>query len=118
MKKIKQPKNLQNNVNPLTIQVHLPKDEDRYTINRTANFVGKYGMVFENIVINNQRKHSKKQFAFLFDVESKDHAYYRWKIWSLLMGDSATNWSIKPFRMIENGYIYLIMHLPFLKKNK
>jgi len=66
-------------------------------------------MEFETIMIE-KKKQVEKHFRFLFDVDSKDHKYYRWKIWSLLMGDSNAKWSNKPFQMIENGPVWMPPH--------
>lgn len=37
--------------------------------------------------------------SFLFDNESPAHIYYRWKLFSLLQGDTPSEWKEKEFRM-------------------
>lgn len=43
---------------------------------------------------------------FLFENESPAHIYYRWKLFSLLQGDSPTEWHQKEFRMFKSGSIW------------
>lgn len=38
---------------------------------------------------------------FLFENESPAHIYYRWKLFSLLQGDTPTEWRQKEFRMFK-----------------
>lgn len=43
---------------------------------------------------------------FLFENESPAHIYYRWKLFSLLQGDTPTEWRQKEFRMFKTGSIW------------
>lgn len=43
---------------------------------------------------------------FLFENESPAHIYYRWKLFSLLQGDTTTEWHQKEFRMFKTGSIW------------
>lgn len=43
---------------------------------------------------------------FLFENESPAHIYYRWKLFSLLQGDTPTEWRQKEFRMFKGGSIW------------
>ncbi|VEL11557.1 unnamed protein product [Protopolystoma xenopodis] len=43
---------------------------------------------------------------FLFDYQAADHIYYRWKIWSILHGESVNKWSTEEFRMYEFGPLW------------
>lgn len=43
---------------------------------------------------------------FLFENESPAHIYYRWKLFSLLQGDTPTEWNQKEFRMFQGGSIW------------
>lgn len=45
-------------------------------------------------------------FRFLFENESPAHIYYRWKLFSLLQGDTPTEWRQKEFRMFTGGSIW------------
>ncbi len=42
-------------------------------------------------------------FRFLFDLASPEHAYYRWRLFSLASGDSMRSWRVEPFSMVEGG---------------
>ncbi|KAG0717298.1 U2 snRNP-associated SURP motif-containing protein [Chionoecetes opilio] len=53
---------------------------------------------------------------FLFENQSPAHVYYRWKLFSMLQGDSPSRWSTRPFRMFKNGSIWKPPPLnPFLQ---
>ena len=42
-------------------------------------------------------------FRFLFDVTCAEHAYYRWRLFSLASGDSMRSWRVEPFTLVEGG---------------
>ncbi|VDK58539.1 unnamed protein product, partial [Anisakis simplex] len=42
-------------------------------------------------------------FRFLFDNHHPAHVYYRWKLYSMLQGDSPQSWRLKRFRMFDEG---------------
>lgn len=44
---------------------------------------------------------SNPEFNFLYDVRSPEHAYYRWRVYSLACGDSLRSWRVEPFVMVE-----------------
>ncbi len=39
-----------------------------------------------------EREVSNPEFNFLYDVRSPEHAYYRWRIYSLASGDTLRRW--------------------------
>ena len=39
--------------------------------------------------------------SFLFDNQSAEHTYYRWKLFSILYGDSPQRWRTDEFRMFK-----------------
>ncbi|MBW00610.1 U2 snRNP-associated SURP motif-containing protein, partial [Eschrichtius robustus] len=41
--------------------------------------------------------------GFLFENQTPAHVYYRWKLYSILQGDSPTKWRTEDFRMFKNG---------------
>lgn len=43
---------------------------------------------------------------FLFENQSPAHVYYRWKLYSLLQGDSTSRWRIDEFRMFRTGSVW------------
>uniref|UniRef100_A0A336N3G9 CSON005757 protein n=1 Tax=Culicoides sonorensis TaxID=179676 RepID=A0A336N3G9_CULSO len=73
-------------------------------IHRMIEFVIREGPMFEAIIMN--REIDNPMFRFLFENESPAHIYYRWKLFSLLQGDSITEWNEKEFRMFKNGSIW------------
>lgn len=50
-----------------------------------------------------EREQSNPEFNFLFDVRLPEHAYYRWRLYSLACGDSLRSWRVDPFLMVERS---------------
>ncbi|KAF2349464.1 SWAP/Surp [Trinorchestia longiramus] len=73
-------------------------------IHRTIEFVVREGPMFEAMIMN--REISNPCYRFLFENQSPAHVYYRWKLFSILQGDSTSRWNMKPFRMFEGGSIW------------
>ncbi|XP_050714698.1 U2 snRNP-associated SURP motif-containing protein-like isoform X3 [Eriocheir sinensis] len=83
-------------------------------IHRTIEFIVREGPMFEAMIMN--REISNPDFRFLFENQSPAHVYYRWKLFSMLQGDSPSRWCTKPFRMFKNGSIWKPPPLnPFLQ---
>ncbi|XP_066975259.1 U2 snRNP-associated SURP motif-containing protein isoform X1 [Macrobrachium rosenbergii] len=83
-------------------------------IHRTIEFIIREGPMFEAMIMN--REINNPEFRFLFENQSPAHVYYRWKLFSILQGDSPSRWSTKPFRMFEAGSIWKPPPLnPFLQ---
>jgi len=62
------------------------------------------------------REITNPDYRFLFENQSPAHVYYRWKIFSMLQGESPSRWSTKPFRMFKGGSIWKPPPLnPFLQ---
>lgn len=57
--------------------------------------MAKYGPDFEGALVEREQRNClasgidplQSDFAFLFDFDSPDHVYYRWKLYSILQGD-------------------------------
>lgn len=82
--------------------VTFPADERVVAIVDTlARYVAEDGRAFERAVMDRER--DNEDFAFLFDHARPEHAYYRWRVFSLAQGDSLTRWRTDPFVMIEGG---------------
>lgn len=47
-------------------------------------------------------------YRFLFDNQSPAHTYYRWKLFSLLQGDSQKDWRQREFRMFKGKYLIAV----------
>lgn len=77
----------------------------RETIDLLAEYVAKDGQYFEKTIV--QRERSNKAFSFLFDAESDASRYYRWRVWSLVNGDTRTQWRTEPFQMFVGGPFWI-----------
>lgn len=53
-----------------------------------------------------EKESNNPQFRFLFQPESADHIYYRWKIFSFLQGENDHNWRTVPFQMQVGGPVW------------
>lgn len=85
-----------------TIKVTYPLDKKIHIlINRTIEFIIKFGPKFEIDLAN--KEINNIAFKFLNDYNSSEHIYYRWRLYSLLHGESTENWSEKPFKMFMMG---------------
>lgn len=73
-------------------------------IHRMVEFVIREGPMFEALIMT--REMENPMYKFLFENESPSHIYYRWKLFSLLQGDSANEWRTKEFRMFRGGSIW------------
>ncbi|GMH42641.1 hypothetical protein BSKO_10560 [Bryopsis sp. KO-2023] len=84
------------------IDVHIPDDGHvRYIIDTLACYVLRDGCALEQLVM--EREGENAMYQFLFDLESPEHAYYRWRLFSLAQGDGLRSWRIEPFVMVEGG---------------
>jgi len=60
--------------------------------------------MFEAMIMN--REIANPQFRFLFENKSANHLYYRWKLYSILQGDTPSRWRTEEFRMFKGGSIW------------
>ncbi|CAH8830374.1 unnamed protein product [Trichobilharzia szidati] len=87
------------------VKVVMPSDRSILAlIHRMIEFVILEGPQFEAAIMH--RETNNPMFKFLFDYQSSEHAYYRWKLWSILHGESVTNWRTDEFRMFEGGPLW------------
>ncbi|KAL7849327.1 hypothetical protein SRHO_G00209500 [Serrasalmus rhombeus] len=70
-------------------------------IHRMIEFVVREGPMFEAMIMN--REINNPLYRFLFENQSPAHVYYRWKLYSILQGDSPTKWKTDDFRLFKNG---------------
>ena len=88
-----------------TVKVVIPSDRSVLSlINRLVEFVIREGPIFEATIMNQEI--SNPQFKFLFENHSPEHVYYRWRLYSILQGDSKDRWSTTPFRMFQGGSVW------------
>jgi U2-associated protein SR140 len=52
------------------------------------------------------REELNPEYAFLFDKSKSEHQYYKWKLHSLMQGDTMETWKTTPFKMTENGPLW------------
>ncbi|OQV22289.1 U2 snRNP-associated SURP motif-containing protein [Hypsibius exemplaris] len=71
------------------------------TIHRVIEFIVREGPMFEAMLM--QREKGNPQYRFLFDNRSNEHVYFRWKLFSILQGETPTQWRTKEFRMFAGG---------------
>ena len=71
-------------------------------IHRMVEFVIREGPMFEAIIMNKEM--NNPFFRFLFENQSPAHVYYRWKLFSMLQGDSPKQWSLDDFRMFKGNF--------------
>jgi hypothetical protein len=95
---------------PSVTVVEPVSEERRYLIDRTARYVAKDGAALEGSLM--QRERSNPAFAFLFEHGSAEGLYYRWKAYSLAMGDRERNWREKPFQMTPGGPFWVPPPMP------
>jgi U2-associated protein SR140 len=63
----------------------VPADsKQRFIIDSMALYVLKDGCEFEQIVM--MELQGRPEFDFMFDLDSEEHAYYRWRLYSLAGG--------------------------------
>lgn len=84
------------------IEIAIPSDpRQRFVIEAMAFYVLRDGCEFEQAVM--EREASNPEFAFLFDVRCPEHAYYRWRIFSVANGDTLRSWRVDPFLMVSDS---------------
>ena len=69
-----------------------------------AEFVIREGPMFEAMIMN--RELNNRIFQFLFENQSPEHIYYRWRLFSLLQGDPKDDWKTEDFRMFKGGSLW------------
>nr|CAG8581504.1 4716_t:CDS:10 [Entrophospora candida] len=96
----------------LEVQVNKPEAHQIVKIiHRMVERVVKYGPPFEAIIMD--REWSNPKFSFLFQNDSLEHVYYRWKLYSILQGDQKNRWNTEAFHMFDEGPIWVPPEIPF-----
>ena len=82
--------------------MEFPRDPRiHYIIDAMASYVVADGCPFEQAIMGAEG--SNAEFAFLFDLACPEHAYYRWRLFSLAQGDTLKSWHVEPFILVEGG---------------
>ncbi|KAK5673360.1 hypothetical protein QVD99_000809 [Batrachochytrium dendrobatidis] len=98
------------------VRVTIPKDPYLLmVIHRSIERVLMFGFHFEMQLMTKTKDDA--EFMFLRDTKSPEHIYYKWKLVSLLQGDSTDSWSTEPFVMIEHGPLWVPPSTPFLDES-
>ena len=89
-----------------TVKIVIPTDRNLLClIHRMVEFVVREGPMFEAMIMN--RELSNPMFRFLFENFSPAHVYYRWRLFSVLQGDTPTTWRPEEFSMFKGGAKWL-----------
>ncbi|CAB0027865.1 unnamed protein product [Trichogramma brassicae] len=82
-----------------------PQDKENFEKNSSeCKFVVREGPMFEAMIMN--REINNPMFRFLFENHSPAHTYYRWKMFSILQGETPKEWRTEDFRMFKGGSIW------------
>ncbi|XVF89418.1 hypothetical protein PTKIN_Ptkin19aG0128900 [Pterospermum kingtungense] len=84
------------------IVVSPPEDGHlHFVIDTMALYVLDGGCAFEQAIM--ERGHGNPLFSFLFELRSKEHTYYVWRLYSFAQGDTLQRWRTEPFIMITGS---------------
>ncbi|TRY84162.1 hypothetical protein DNTS_026056 [Danionella cerebrum] len=87
------------------VKVVIPTERNLLSlIHRMIEFVVREGPMFEAMIMN--REINNPLYRFLFENQSPAHVYYRWKLYTILQGETPTKWKTEEFRMFKNGSIW------------
>ncbi|GAB4828740.1 Protein rrc1 [Ancistrocladus abbreviatus] len=96
------------------IMVQPPDDSHlRHVIDTMALYVLDGGCAFEQAIM--QRGRGNHLFNFLFELGSKEHTYYVWRLYSFAQGDTLQRWRTEPFIMITGSGRWMPPPLPTAK---
>ncbi|CAH9116846.1 unnamed protein product [Cuscuta epithymum] len=96
------------------ITVVLPDDDHvRHVIDTMALYVLDGGCAFEQAIM--ERGRGSPLFTFLFELGSKEHTYYVWRLYSFAQGDTLQRWRTEPFIMITGSGRWIPPSLPSAK---
>ncbi|KAK8568518.1 hypothetical protein V6N12_007067 [Hibiscus sabdariffa] len=92
-----------------------PPDDDhlRHVIDTMALYVLDGGCAFEQAIM--ERGRGNPLFSFLFELGSKEHTYYVWRLYSFAQGDTLQRWRTEPFIMITGSGRWVPPPLPTTK---
>ncbi|XP_011081047.1 protein RRC1 isoform X1 [Sesamum indicum] len=93
----------------------VPPDDNhlRHVIDTMALYVLDGGCAFEQAIM--ERGRGNPLFSFLFELGSKEHTYYVWRLYSFAQGDTLQRWRTEPFIMITGSGRWIPPSLPTAK---
>eukprot|EP01071_Lankesteria_metandrocarpae_P006538 Lankesteria_metandrocarpae@DN4392_c0_g1_i1.p1 len=84
------------------IMVNVPSDPKlKALIDKLATYIAEDGHPFEQQIM--ERETDNERFNFLFDFNSEDHRYYRWRVFASAQGDTPKSWRLEPFQVFAGG---------------
>ncbi|KAK8602615.1 hypothetical protein V6N12_052420 [Hibiscus sabdariffa] len=93
------------------IMVTAPEDAHLcHVIDTMALYVLDGGCDFEQAIM--ERGRGNRLFNFLFELGSKEHTYYVWRLYSFAQGDTLQRWRTEPFIMITGSGRWIPPPLP------
>ncbi|KAJ0029851.1 hypothetical protein Pint_12523 [Pistacia integerrima] len=96
------------------IMVVPPEDHHlQHVIDTMALYVLDGGCAFEQAIM--ERGRGNPLFNFLFELGSKEHTYYVWRLYSFAQGDTLQRWRTEPFIMITGSGRWMPPALPIAK---
>ncbi|KAK9291554.1 hypothetical protein L1049_019502 [Liquidambar formosana] len=96
------------------IMVVPPEDDHlHHVIDTMALYVLDGGCAFEQAIM--ERGRGNPLFNFLFELGSKEHTYYVWRLYSFAQGDTLQRWRTEPFIMITGSGRWMPPSLPTAK---
>ncbi|KAL4296805.1 hypothetical protein GQ457_12G019790 [Hibiscus cannabinus] len=96
------------------IMVTAPEDGHLcHVIDTMALYVLDGGCDFEQAIM--ERGRGNRLFNFLFELGSKEHTYYVWRLYSFAQGDTLQRWRTEPFIMITGSGRWIPPPLPATK---
>ncbi|KAI3912764.1 hypothetical protein MKW92_040916, partial [Papaver armeniacum] len=100
------------NVPDITV---VPPEDDhlRHVIDTMALYVLDGGCSFEQAIM--ERGRGNPLFKFLFELGSKEHTYYVWRLYSFAQGDTLQRWRTEPFIMVTGSGRWISPPLPAVK---
>ncbi|XP_009624802.1 protein RRC1-like isoform X3 [Nicotiana tomentosiformis] len=93
----------------------VPPEDDHlcHVIDTMSLYVLDGGCAFEQAIMERGRGNSL--FNFLFELGSKEHTYYVWRLYSFAQGDTLQRWRTEPFIMISGSGRWIPPPLPTSK---
>ncbi|CAH2044389.1 unnamed protein product [Thlaspi arvense] len=99
------------------ITVVTPENEHlRHVIDTMALYVLDGECAFEQAIM--ERGRGNPLFNFLFELGSKEHTYYVWRLYSFAQGDTLQRWRTEPYIMITGSGRWIPPPLPVNKSQE
>mmetsp|Transcript_71873 Transcript_71873/g.113871 ORF Transcript_71873/g.113871 Transcript_71873/m.113871 type:complete len:1139 (+) Transcript_71873:152-3568(+) len=87
------------------IVVHPPIDRRRRRIiDLMAKYVSQEGHQFEMVIMEREPQDGNHpDFSFLYEHDSPENRYYRWRVFAFAQGDNYNAWRTQPHRIHDTG---------------